>query len=501
MAEEKEALSDLTPAPPPPPPTIPQHDPPAYDSLGSTNANATSIVGQDTWRRTNSFSSQPIALSNSNSGSTPSSFKPFPQTNSTPPAAPPARAHTRSSSTSSISSLKSLKSKRSWFNFGGGGNTNSTSSSTTSVSGGSGAAAGGGHGTSAVSSRKVTEVRTTVCGLIRNLVVGQEQLGTHESEELSPAALGILQSCAEACSAHSLSLSTILQEKFIESHSPLYWSIVKRPVRNTVVKQDAVRAEQQSVSLLDADDVDEPARMEDDATSHNANDLLGALLNHVAPSYLSVDTITELRQGCLATSDQSTFQRLRLLIPQFSTISGADQVLLGASKPVDDVTVEIGGGNEGAFAVNIKVPQFHKRMMISKEIGLEFVARNRLWRFSFMITPDNAWYGPPPGSWCVSISLQEPSPPTWFDARVILPNCSTPLEPSNVLRLKSKQMMEAPRNGVPATQIVVALDESQAFASLQYSGSSYIPADEKLTVRLEAKLRKPSQDSDECFIS
>jgi len=370
MAEEKEALSDLAPAPPP---SIPQHDPPAYESLGS-NPNTTSIVGQDTWRRTNSFSSQPIALSNSDSGSTPSSLKPT-------TAAPPARAHTRSSSTSSISSLKSLKTKRSWFGFGGSGTAKETSSTTTTSSVSGGSAAVGSHGASSVSSRKVAEVRTTVCGLIRNLVVGQEQLGAQDSEELSPAALGILQSCAEVCSTHSLSLSTILQERFIESHSPLYWSIVKRPVRTNVVQPGAPT--QQHHNLLDGDEMDEPKRY-DDHDGQNPNDLLGALLAHATHSHLSAETITELRQGCLATSDQATFQRLRLLIPQFSSISGADQVLLGANRPVDDVTVEIGGGSEGAFAVNIQVPQFHKRMMISKEIGVEFIARSASNFFFFL---------------------------------------------------------------------------------------------------------------------
>ncbi|KAJ3504041.1 hypothetical protein NLJ89_g8145 [Agrocybe chaxingu] len=182
------------------------------------------------------------------------------------------------------------------------------------------------------------------------------------------------------------------------------------------------------------------------------------------------------------------FQRLRLL-PQFKTVSGADQIILGGTITPDDVTVELGAGTEGAFSTTFVVHQFHKRMMISKEIRLEFVARNRIWRFSLLITPDDAWYGPPPGSWCASISLQEPSPPTWLDARLVLPDAQD--SPLPQLRLKSKQMMEAPRKDVPATQVVVAMDDNPAFASLQYSGSSYVSADETLKFRLEAKLRKP----------
>ncbi|PPQ81086.1 hypothetical protein CVT25_014549 [Psilocybe cyanescens] len=451
MAEEKEALADSTPTTAPAPAPAPQEAPPTYESLNLTNPNN---LGQDTWRRTGALAQQLISLpTGPTNGPTPSPFRPPASTQ---------RGHTRSLSSSSTNSLKG---KKSWFNF-------KSSASTQS-------------GTPSVSSRTISEVRSTVCGLVRNLVVGpQEQLS---SGSLSPAALGILQSCAEACATHSMSLSAILQEKFVESHSPLYWSIVKRPVKPYA--KTTTRTE----NLLDREEVEEPEETDD------SSDLLGALLSHAKP--LEADTIAEMRLACLATSDQTTFQRLHLAIPEFSSIPGADQILLGAGHPADNITVEIGEGTEGAFAVNMQIPQFHKRMMISREIGLEFVARNRLWRFSFLITPDNAWYGPPPGSWCVSISLQEPSPPTWLDARLVLedPVAGSGVPPGKVptlLRLKSKQMMEAPRNGVPATQIVVALDENPAFASLQYSGSSYIPDDEKLTVKLEAKLRKPTQDID-----
>lgn len=231
--------------------------------------------------------------------------------------------------------------KKSWFNF------KSSSSSTHS------------------SSRTISEVRSTVCGLVRNLVMGpQEQQLSAGS--LSPAAQGILLSCAEACTTHSMSLSSILQEKFVESHSPLYWAIVKRPVK----PHSSRTTTQTTGSLLDQEEVEEPEVQGGD----DASDLLGALLSHAKP--LEADTIVEMRLACLATSDQTTFQRLHLAIPDFSSIPGADQILLGAGHPTDNITVEIGEGTEGAFAATMQIPQFHKRMMISREIGLEFVARS-----------------------------------------------------------------------------------------------------------------------------
>ncbi|KAF8161652.1 hypothetical protein B0H34DRAFT_652603, partial [Crassisporium funariophilum] len=404
---------------PPPEPQSPVEAPPAYEALSPGNAN------QDTNRLIDQPPAPITHFSSSSNSVSPPSFR----GGSTP------KAHTRSLSSSSTNSLKGRKA--SWFKL-----------------------------SSSTPSRTETEVRSTVLGLVRDLV--------QDHSSGSPAALGILRSCAEACTTHSVSLSSILQEKFIENHTPLYWAIVKRR------RSD------------DLQEVESPESPE--------SDLISALLSQSKP--LNPDTILDMRLACLATSDQPMFQRLRLS-PQFSSISGSDKILLGADLPPDDVMVEIGPGEAGAFAVNFEIPQFHKRMMVSKEISLEFVARNRLWRFAFMIIPDDAWYGPPPGSWCVSLSLLEPSPPTWLDARVILvqpdgpeiidgPAPSEPPPQSNfrsatnalinslssqntkgkspmALRLTSKQMMEAPRNSVPATKTVVSIDESSAFASLQYS--------------------------------
>jgi len=91
------------------------------------------------------------------------------------------------------------------------------------------------------------------------------------------------------------------------------------------------------------------------------------------------------------------------------------------------------------------------------------ILTDRIWKFTIMIVSENAWYARPPGSWCVSLSLQEFSPPTWFDGYLVLPNSDKPLH------IRSKQMMEAARNDIPAMQIIVALGDSPDFATLQYS--------------------------------
>ena len=236
--------------------------------------------------------------------------------NAPPPFHPPiipakaGRGHVRSSS---VSSLKA----KSWFSF---------SSPSSSVA-------------TSASRKPNNEVRTTVLNLVRDLVL--------EHSSGSPAALGILQSCAEACNSHSVSLSDILQEKFIEGHSPLYWAIVKG---------------QQSDTHEELDNTTIP-------------DLLDALIKQSSP--LKADTMLELRQACLATSDHSIFQYLSIL-PHFTTTSSVDKVILGSTLQPDNVTVELRSGNEGAFTVHLHLFQFHKRMMVSKKIIHEFIARSML---------------------------------------------------------------------------------------------------------------------------
>ncbi|KAF8816013.1 hypothetical protein BYT27DRAFT_7185741 [Phlegmacium glaucopus] len=321
-------------------------------------------------------------------------------------------------------------------------------------------------------SRTTREVRNTVLGLIRDLV--------QEQDSSFPAATGILQSCADACTTHSLSLSSILQEKSIENHTPLYWAIVKRLP-------------------------DEHHQVEDSS----GPDLLSALLSYSAP--LSPATITDVRRACLATCDQHLFQRLRLS-PEFAPVSGVDQMLLGGTIPPDNIEVENVPGDGGAFVVTFEILHFHKRMVVSKNIGLEFIARNRMWRLEFSIAPENGYDGCRPGSWCISLSLLETSPPTWIDSRIIIPEATPPSAdhssdhlnpplsassrfklPSNAskpkpaieLKLESSEQLEAPRKGQSPKRIIVTLQDSLSGASLQYGG------------RLEARLGKPGP---ECII-
>jgi hypothetical protein len=290
MPVEKHALPNDSQSP-----TV--EEPPAYESLSPARTDqATTRLIDNHPPITHTTS----AISNS-TGSPPPPFRRIGSTQ---------KSHTRSHSSSSVSNVKEKKSAG-WFSF-----------------------------SSSASSKTPHEIRTTVLGLVRDLV--------QDHSSGSPAALGILQSCADACISHSVSLSAILQENFIENHTPLYWAIVKRTIRPS----------------------------EDDGGgggSEMKDELVTTLLSHISP--LNPDTILDLRMACMATSDQAMFQRLRRS-PRFASISKSDQILLGDSPSPDDVTVEIGPGDKGAFTVDCIVAQFHKRMMVSKEIVLDFIARS-----------------------------------------------------------------------------------------------------------------------------
>ncbi|KAJ6581604.1 hypothetical protein B0H19DRAFT_1018567 [Mycena capillaripes] len=327
----------------------------------------------------------------------------------------------------------------------------------------------------------VRQVRATVLGLVRDLVKLQP-------EDHSVVAISILKSCADACATNGLSISTILQEKSVEGHTPLYWAIVKRPAES---------AEQEGT------------------------DLLTTLLSLSTP--LTEATMSDVRLACLLTSDQALFQRLRNS-PEFAPLSPTDEMLLDATIPPDDITVENVDGMEGAFVVDFAVVRFQKRMLVSKSVVLDFIARSRMWRLSFNVSTQEQrrpWL-PPPGTWYVSLSLLENSPPTWIDSRLLVPAPpESAMEPpsgsgfANGLfgvgkprprptlsaRLKATDQLRAPGRGPGhRNRIVVLMDNADGDAglgSLQYAGCPYIAGDETLRGRLEARLAKPEA---ECII-
>ncbi|KAH7906555.1 hypothetical protein BJ138DRAFT_1162354 [Hygrophoropsis aurantiaca] len=235
------------------------------------------------------------------------------------------------------------------------------------------------------SSRTAKQVRQTVLSLVRDLVV----LPT-------PASSEILDSCADACAANHLDLSAILQEPSIEEHTPMYWAIVNR--------------------RSDGDEV------------------LASLLVHAGTAPLAAGTLSDIRLACLVTSNQKLFHALRTHKPPFDTLHhnptmatrpGSDALVLG-NNVSDDVQVrEVDG--DGAFVATLAVKMWQKRMRVAGRVGVEFIARGRIWSITFFSAPASTptITGKAVGTWQVALSLLDHSPPTHIDSRLLIEAAST----------------------------------------------------------------------------
>ncbi|KAH9893489.1 hypothetical protein C8Q73DRAFT_666187 [Cubamyces lactineus] len=300
--------------------------------------------------------------------------------------------------------------------------------------------------------RTTREVRATVAGLLQDLVKQQD----------AQSALGVLESCADACRAYDLSLSVLLQERTIEDHSPLYWSIVSRTpspgASSSTYPPTRGRAEQ------DRDTV------------------VMALLSHAAP--LSDAAVDEVRLACLHASDHRFFQRLRRL-PAFAPLSVSDEIILGGTAPVDEVEVEEVPGDEAGFVARFRIPMFQKRMRVSKEIPLEFIAKGRIWSLKFLEAARSnlpiGYRHLRTGSWVVVLSLLPHSPQTWIDSRLVIADPRTRPPPSSGPSSPFSSSVQSPA-GPPTSPFKVTEDTTQQE-----------PHDPPPKLRIEVRMKRNEQ--------
>ncbi|KAF7308463.1 hypothetical protein HMN09_00695200 [Mycena chlorophos] len=312
------------------------------------------------------------------------------------------------------------------------------------------------------------QVRQTVLGLVRDLV----QLADDGDAASALVTSSVLKSCSEACTANGLSISSLLQEPSVEGHTPLYWAIVKRN------SSDATTSENLLTTLLSLSSPLTPATISDPFSSGSAPP------------------------------------------PDFSPLSPTDQLILDASSTPDRITVENVPNDEFAFGVDFSVVRFQTRMRVSKKIELDFIARGRMWRLAFCVVERRRPHFPPPGTWYISLSLLDNSPPTWIDSRVLVPapaDATAPAtgastfgsgffgsgksrpRPTLSVRLKAVQQLYSTGHR-SRREIVAVLDEGDGengLGTLQYAGCPYIQPDESLHFRFEARLARPEA---ECII-
>ncbi|KAH7910339.1 hypothetical protein BJ138DRAFT_116454 [Hygrophoropsis aurantiaca] len=235
------------------------------------------------------------------------------------------------------------------------------------------------------SSRNAKQIRQSVTAIVHDLVTSPSQPKANADGSTNE----ILASCAHSCASNDISFSALLQEPSIADHTPIYWAIVQY-----------------------------------------REELLAALLVHATP--LTPLTVSDIRRGCLVTSNQALFHALRLRKSPFHRTdalqagglrSATDTLLLG-TKPADDVHIR-DVGSDGAFIATFEIHMWQKRMRAAGKVMVDFIARGRIWSIYFFSTGPTSSANPgrlkkTAGTWHVAIALLEHSPSTYLDSQLII---------------------------------------------------------------------------------
>lgn len=273
------------------------------------------------------------------------------------------------------------------------------------------------------------EVKQTIQSLIKDVT----------KDPRSPTAACVLQSCLEACQSKGLSFQTIISEKFMEGHCPIYWAIAKRTPKTP--------------NGPDSQEAEPP--VEDDDSSKSV-ELLDILLSMP----LNPTTRLEAYSACLLTSDNTLFQRLRntpdeQTIPNVgaNTSISADELLLG-EEPGDEIQVFDGDADYGEFRILWDIAHFQRRMRAIGRVSIQVVARGHIWCLSFIILQKDHFSNGSTlkaGTWIVCVSLVEPSPASRLYAQIRIPE-PEPLESARKLPKRSASALSDETSGSTSTK-------------------------------------------------
>ncbi|KAG2123241.1 hypothetical protein DEU56DRAFT_925145 [Suillus clintonianus] len=215
---------------------------------------------------------------------------------------------------------------------------------------------------SCLSTKQIETRRATVLSLIRE-IVSSPGFNTYS---VPP----IVNSCADALPAAEF--SDLLQQPNIEDHTALYWAII-----------------------------------------NNRRDVLWAFDKFI--SQYSPVAFADLRIACMAVSDHDLFMQMDL----GDDVNPKDKSLrrmLGC--PRDEINVFHHGLSEldsppdylkgdeldeNHFIASFSFKMFQKRLRITRNLAVEFVARGRIWVLRFYMGSE--------GKWCIEYGLSENSSP------------------------------------------------------------------------------------------
>ncbi|KAJ6485428.1 hypothetical protein C8R47DRAFT_1216980 [Mycena vitilis] len=199
--------------------------------------------------------------------------------------------------------------------------------------------------------------------------------------------LTLFEDCAALSRRHGISFPVLLQDtSLFHAHTALYWAIVNSLGASTA--------------------------------------LVALILAHSHP--LNPATIKDIRRACISARSQEMFQFLRMR-PEVGALSAENRFILNLEVPPEELHVETMDSPQQAFSVNFRIPMFRKRMMLSKTVEMEFIARDRLWRLLFC-TPgsDSTLVPKTPQEWFEShqwgahLKLCENSPSTHLEFGLVL---------------------------------------------------------------------------------
>ncbi|KAG2156033.1 hypothetical protein DEU56DRAFT_765238 [Suillus clintonianus] len=254
--------------------------------------------------------------------------------------------------------------------------------------------------------------------------------------DITPSSVSLI---VDACAASlpAAELSDLLQSPNIEGHTALYWAIINK--------------RQETFSVLAA----------------------------FISKFSSVCS-SDLRLACMATNNQALFAQLGL-----GRSDSKDEPLrrsLGC--PPDEVQVHEGDGlGENQFIACLRIRMFQKRLHITQDLGVEFVAGGRIWLFRFYIGPD--------GGWRIGLGLSQPSFPARPDAILLIeahekPGSATPPQGLRMTYENKKLLVPGGSQGYKDSFINI-------FWSLSdwplYENTIYMDSDGTLHAKLEMTLR------------
>lgn len=270
----------------------------------------------------------------------------------------------------------------------------------------------------------------TVLSRIRDIVSAPDIIDT-------PSVALTVDACAASLSIAEF--SDLLQSPNIEGHTALYWAIVNK-------RQEAFSA-------------------------------FAVFITKFSPVCSS-----DLRLACVATHNQALFAQLGL-----GYSDPKDEPLrrsLGC--PPGDVRVHEGDGlGENQFIACIRIGMFRKRLHITQDLGVEFVAGGRIWMLRFYMGPD--------GRWRIGLSLSQPSFPARPDAKLLIeghtkPGCTTP--PQGLVMTYDKAKLLVPGGSQKYTGLSNFVNIFWSLSDwLLYDNTIYTDCDGTLHATLDITLR------------